>query len=99
MANPTIDEILAATDIVGLVSEYLPLTKKGKNYVGLCPFHNEKTPSFSVSVDKNLAYCFSCKKGGSPAQFLMDLKHIEYKEAIKQLAQRAGMDYFDGAVS
>ncbi|UKI49184.1 MAG: CHC2 zinc finger domain-containing protein [Clostridium sp.] len=88
MANPTIEEIFEKTDIVALVGEYVQLTKKGKNYSGLCPFHQEKTPSFTVSVEKKLAHCFSCHKGGNPAQFLMDLKHITFKEALEILAKK-----------
>ncbi len=93
MANPTIEEIFEKTDIVALVGEYVQLTKKGKNYSGLCPFHQEKTPSFTVSVEKKLAHCFSCHKGGNPAQFLMDLKHITFKEALEILAKKAGLEY------
>lgn len=93
MANPSVEEIFAATNVVDLVSEYVTLTKKGKNYIGLCPFHQEKTPSFTVSQDKKLAHCFSCGKGGNPAQFLMDLKRIEFREALEILAKKAGMEY------
>lgn len=83
--------IIDSTDIVELVSEYVTLEKRGKNYVGLCPFHSENTPSFVVSPEKKLAHCFSCKGGGNPIQFLMQIKNIEYGEALSILAERNGI--------
>ena len=67
-----VDELVARTDIVDLVSEYVRLNKKGRNYWGLCPFHSEKTPSFSVSADKQIYKCFGCGKGGGAINFVMD---------------------------
>ena len=83
--------IIDSTDIVELVSEYVTLEKRGKNYVGLCPFHSENTPSFVVSPEKKLAHCFSCKGGGNPIQFLMQIRNIEYGEALSILAERNGI--------
>ncbi len=83
-----IERIIESTDIVQLVSEFVPLQKSGANFKGLCPFHNEKTPSFTVSPDKKIAHCFSCKKGGNAIQFLMDIKNITFNQAINELAKR-----------
>ena len=74
MERKLIDEINEKTPIVELVSEFVSLTKRGKNYMGLCPFHQEKTPSFSVSPEKNIAKCMSCGEGGHPSIFIERLK-------------------------
>ncbi len=87
-----IDKILKNTDIVELINEVTTLEKKGKNHMGLCPFHEEKTPSFSVSEDKQLYHCFSCKKSGNAITFVEDTKGLERREAIKLLAERANID-------
>lgn len=96
-----IEDLVARTDIVDLVSGYVRLNKKGNNYWGLCPFHSEKTPSFSVSPDKQMCYCFGCHKGGGAINFLMEMENLSYVEAVRQLAQRAGLqvpdDGYDGA--
>lgn len=84
-------DILDKTDIVAVVGERVRLTKKGGRWVGLCPFHNEKTPSFHVDPDKGLFYCFGCHKGGSVVQFLMDLEKFTFPEAMEELAKRAGV--------
>ncbi len=86
------ETLLAKNDIVSVVSAYVPLRAKGRNLWGLCPFHNEKTPSFSVSPDKQMYYCFGCGAGGGTVQFVMDMEHLPYSEAINFLAQRAGME-------
>ena len=86
-----IDDLVARTDIVDLVSGYVRLNKKGNNYWGLCPFHNEKTASFSVSPDKQICYCFGCHKGGGAINFLMEMENLTFVEAVQQLAKRAGM--------
>lgn len=86
-----INKIIESTDMVELVSPYVKLSKQGKNYKGLCPFHNEDTPSFVVSQDKHLAHCFGCGKGGNPIQFLMDIKMISFPEALMELAQKNGI--------
>ncbi len=85
-------ELLSRNDIVSLVSEYVRLTAKGRRMWGCCPFHHEKTPSFSVSGDKQLYYCFGCHAGGSVVQFVMEMEKLPYTDAIKFLAQRAGME-------
>jgi DNA primase, catalytic core len=86
-----VQEILDKTDIVSVVSDHVRLTKKGSRWTGLCPFHNEKSPSFSVDQDKGLFYCFGCQKGGSAVQFLMELDKLSFPEAIEELAKRAGV--------
>ena len=96
MQNNNYDEaekIINATDIVALVSKYVKLEKQGKNYKGLCPFHNEDTPSFVVSPDKNIAHCFGCNGGGNPVNFLMQIENIDFNEAIRRLAEFNGMEY------
>lgn len=86
-----IDRIRDANDVVDVISEYLPLKKRGKNWVGLCPFHPEKKPSFSVSQDKQLFYCFGCGQGGNVVTFLMLHEKVGFFEAITILAKRAGI--------
>ncbi|HHX21490.1 MAG TPA: DNA primase, partial [Clostridiales bacterium] len=73
-----VDELFARADIVQVVSSYLPLTKRGQRYWGLCPFHNEKTASFSVSGDMNLYHCFGCKAGGNVVQFVMEMERMTF---------------------
>jgi DNA primase len=80
------------TNIVDLVSQYVELKKSGKNYMGLCPFHQEKTPSFSVSIEKNIAVCMSCNQGGTPITFLRQIKNISLQEAAFELAEKAGIE-------
>lgn len=84
----TVDRVLAATRIEDLIGDYVQLTKRGANYTGLCPFHNEKTPSFSVSASKGIFKCFGCGKGGNALTFLMEIEHLSFVEAIKHLAKR-----------
>ena len=86
-----LDELYARTDIVSVVSAYLPLKKDGRRYWGLCPFHNEKTPSFSVNSELNLYYCFGCKAGGNVVQFVMEMERVSYLEAVKILADKIHM--------
>ena len=86
-----LDELYARTDIVSVVSSYLTLKKDGRRYWGLCPFHNEKTPSFSVNPELNLYYCFGCKAGGNVVQFVMEMERVSYLEAVKLLADRIHM--------
>ena len=87
----TVERIKAAADIVEVVSDYVHLTRRGANYMGLCPFHNERTPSFSVNKRKNFCYCFSCHKGGSPVNFIMEKEGISYHDALLQLARKYGI--------
>lgn len=87
----TVQKIKDTADIVDVVSDYVQLKRSGANFVGLCPFHNERTPSFSVNKARNSCKCFSCGKGGSPVNFLMEIEGISYPEALRQLAQRYGI--------
>ncbi|WP_418790651.1 DNA primase [Phosphitispora sp. TUW77] len=87
----TIDEIRASNDIVNVVSDYVRIRKQGNNYVGLCPFHNEKTPSFMVSGDKQIFRCFGCGEGGNVISFIMKLEKLSFPEAVRFLANRAGI--------
>ncbi len=84
----TIDKIFETADIVDVVSDYVTLKRRGVNYIGLCPFHNEKTPSFTVSPAKNICKCFGCGKGGNPVNFIMELENLSYFEALKFLAKK-----------
>lgn len=86
-----IDEIRAASDVVDVISVYVRLKKRGKDYLGLCPFHQEKTPSFSVSSQKQMFYCFGCHRGGDVVKFVMEYEKSSYVEALEQLAERAGI--------
>lgn len=85
------DEIKQKIDIVDLINEYVPLKKRGSNYIGLCPFHNEKTPSFTVNPRGGFYHCFGCGKGGDIFTFIMDMENIEFREALEILAGRAGV--------
>ena len=86
-----LDELIARTDIVDLVSESVHLTKKGNSYWGCCPFHSEKTPSFHVVPDRQIYKCFGCGKGGGAINFVMELENLPFKDAVAVLAKRAGM--------
>lgn len=86
-----IEELLARNDISDVVSSYVQLGRKGGNLFGLCPFHNEKTPSFSVSPDKQIYHCFGCGKGGGVINFIMEIENLGYPDAIRFLANRVGM--------
>lgn len=88
----TIQRVMDATDIVDVVSEFVTLKKAGANYKGLCPFHNERTPSFSISPARQMYKCFSCGKGGNAVHFLMELEHMTYPEAIKWLGRKYGIE-------
>ena len=86
-----LDELRSRSDIVQIVSGYVALNKKGRKYWGLCPFHGEKTPSFSVDGEHQLYYCFGCKAGGNVFHFYMEMEHCTFNEAVEQLAERARM--------
>ncbi len=90
-SDELIDEVRAANDIVDVISGYVDLKKKGADYFGLCPFHNEKTPSFSVSRNKQIYYCFGCHEGGNVLNFLMKYENLSFQEAMQVLADRAGV--------
>lgn len=90
-----IDELNDRLNIVDVVSSYVPLTKKGGNYWGLCPFHHEKTPSFSVNESKQIFHCFGCGKGGGAIRFVMEIESLTFPEAVRKLADQAGLDVPD----
>lgn len=94
MAYPRefMDELIARSDIVSVVSRYVSLTRRGSNCVGLCPFHNEKTPSFSVSADKQFFHCFGCGAGGDVISFVMKIENIDFPDAVAKLAEWAGLE-------
>ena len=85
-------DLLARTDLVELIDARVPLKKTGRNYSACCPFHQEKTPSFTVAPDKQFYYCFGCGASGNAVGFLMEYEHLSFPEAVKQLASRAGME-------
>ena len=87
-----IEEVRSRTDIVDLIGQYVHLQKKGANYMGLCPFHSEKTGSFSVSPSKQMYHCFGCGKGGNVYTFLMEYENMTFREAIQELAGRCGVE-------
>lgn len=87
-----VQDLLARTDLVELIDARVPLKKTGRNYSACCPFHQEKTPSFTVAPDKQFYYCFGCGASGNAVGFLMEYEHLNFPEAVKQLADRAGME-------
>ena len=87
-----IDELISRVDIVEVIDERVPLKKAGRDYLARCPFHDEKTPSFSVSPSKQFYYCFGCSAHGTAVGFLMDYAHLDFTEAIEELAERVGME-------
>ncbi|HTY59522.1 MAG TPA: DNA primase [Bacteroidota bacterium] len=91
IADDTIEEVRRASDIVDVISQYLQLRKRGRNYLGLCPFHQEKTPSFNVSPDKQMYHCFGCGVGGNVFTFIMEHEKVSFVEAVRTLATRAGI--------
>ena len=86
-----INEIRSSVDIVDVISSYLPLTQKGKNYFGVCPFHDDNNPSMSVSKDKQIFKCFSCGASGNVFKFIQDYENISFMEALKKCADSAGI--------
>ncbi len=86
------DQIKEKISVVDFIGEYLKLEKAGSNYKALCPFHNEKTPSFMVNPERNFWYCFGCQKGGDVFSFLMEIEGVDFKEALKRLAEKAGVE-------
>ncbi|HCJ57763.1 MAG TPA: DNA primase [Clostridiaceae bacterium] len=90
-----VSEIIEKNDIVDIISQYMNLKKRGRNYIGLCPFHSEKTPSFSVSQDKQLFYCFGCGEGGNVSTFIQKIERMTYPESLKFLAEKAGIKIGD----
>ena len=99
MNNDIINEVRQKVDIVDIVSEYIPLVQKGKNFFGVCPFHDDTNPSMSVSREKQIYRCFSCGASGNVYNFLMDYNHIDFKEALHILGEKAGIDIGGVSVS
>lgn len=91
MADDVVAEVKSRIDIVDLIGGYVPLRKAGKNYLGLCPFHSEKTPSFHVSPERQTYHCFGCGKGGDAFSFVMEVEGLTFPEALEQLAHRVGV--------
>ena len=94
----TINDIRKANDIVDVISSYIPLSKRGKNYFGVCPFHDDTNPSMSVSKDKQIYKCFACGASGNVFTFIMDYENVDFKEAASILAKRAGIDFKSASV-
>jgi DNA primase len=92
ISDDKIDEVRNAADIVEVISAYVHLKKRGKNFLGLCPFHTEKTPSFTVSAEKQMYHCFGCGKGGNIFTFLMEMDKISFVEAVRSLAAKSGIN-------
>ena len=94
----TIERIRNTADIYDVVAQYVDLKKRGRNFFGLCPFHSEKTPSFSVAPDKQIYHCFGCGAGGNVFSFIVEHEKISFIEAVQQLGQKYGIqvDYQSG---
>ena len=88
----TIDQIRDSSEILDVVSDYVELRRRGRNYFGLCPFHPEKTPSFSVAPDKQIYHCFGCGAGGNAISFLMEYEKISFIDSLKTLSERYGVE-------
>ena len=97
--SETVRHILDTANIVDVVSDFVSLKRRGANYVGLCPFHNERTPSFSVSPARGICKCFSCGKGGSPVNFIMELEQMSFNEALRYLANKYHIEIKEHEVS
>ena len=95
ISRQTIDMVFQTANIVDVIGDYVPLRRRGSSYIGLCPFHNEKTPSFHVVPSKNLFKCFGCGKGGGVHSFLMEAEQIQFGEAIRMLARRYNIDIIE----
>lgn len=93
-----VEEIRERNDIVEVIGTYVKLQKKGSSYFGLCPFHNEKSPSFSVSPDKQMYYCFGCGAGGNVFTFIMEYENYSFPEALKYLQTGSGSSFRSGNI-
>ena len=91
-SEDAIEEVLANTDIVDVIGQYVPLKRRGANYIGLCPFHREKTPSFTVAPDKQIFKCFGCSEGGTAIQFIKKIENLDFREALEFLADKGNID-------
>ena len=92
LSRPVLERLREAADIVSVIGEVVTLRRVGRNWLGLCPFHGEKTPSFNVSRDKGTFYCFGCKKGGDVIDFVMEMERASFAEAVERLAERFSVD-------
>src|ERR1700682_6633498 len=99
ISQQTIQQILSRIDIIEIVGGFVKLKKRGANYLGLCPFHNEKTPSFTVSPSKEIYKCFGCGRSGNTISFLMEHEKFSYVEALKWLANRYNVEVEESALS
>ena len=99
VSEEIIEQVRISNDIVEVIAAYVRLRKRGKNYIGLCPFHQEKTPSFTVSADKQMYHCFGCHKGGNVFTFVMEHDKVAFGEAVRMLAARAGIVIPEGPVT
>ena len=97
ISDSEIAQIRAATDIVALISEYVALKKTGRRWTGLCPFHGEKTPSFSVNAEEGRYYCFGCRASGDQITFVREMQHLDFVDAVRLLADRAGIELHEDA--
>ena len=95
ISQKTIEEVRNCHDILGIISEYVPLRQRGRNHIGLCPFHNEKTPSFTVSQDKGIFHCFGCHESGDHISFVMKIDHLTFHEAIRHIAAKKGIEVIE----
>ena len=91
VSNDIIEQIRSSSDIIEIIQEHVPLKKSGKNFTGLCPFHSEKTPSFSVSPEKQIYHCFGCGEGGNVFSFLMKFSSLSFPEAVTHIGKRYGI--------
>src|SRR5947199_3282104 len=90
-SSATLEQIRAASDIVDVVGSYIPLKRAGANFVAICPFHKEKSPSFNVNPHRQIFHCFGCHKGGDVFTFVQEYEQLSFVEAVKRLADRAGI--------
>ncbi len=90
-SDELVDEIRNSNDIVDVISQYVVLKRSGRNFFGLCPFHREKSPSFSVSPDKQIFHCFGCGVGGDVIHFVSKIENLDFKQAIENLAEKSGI--------
>ena len=90
-SDEIIDEVIRSNDIVEVISQYIHLKRSGRNYFGICPFHNEKSPSLSVSPEKQIFHCFGCGVGGNVITFVRKIEDIGYRESIQLLAEKANI--------
>ena len=99
ISQKTIQEIFETVKVEDVIGDFIKLTRRGVNYIGLCPFHNEKTPSFTVSPAKNIYKCFGCGEGGNAVNFIMGVEQLSYPEALRSLAKKYNIDIEEDEIS